>query len=90
MHVNIKELHVVSISNSLINFYAFIALDFSHLEVFVLVQQVSHGAIQFTAYEELRKGIIDFKSKDRKKDSESDDKLLVSHYNQRSLEFGSA
>nr|POF23569.1 folate transporter 1, chloroplastic [Quercus suber] len=50
---------------------------------------VSHGAIQFTAYEELRKGIIDFKSKDRKKDSESDDKLLVSHYNQCSLEFGS-
>lgn len=39
---------------------------------------VSHGAIQFTAYEELRKGIIDFKSKDRKKDSESDDKLLNS------------
>ncbi|XP_065617139.1 folate transporter 1, chloroplastic isoform X3 [Quercus suber] len=38
--------------------------------------QVSHGAIQFTANEELRKGIIDLKSKDRKKDSESDDKLL--------------
>ncbi|KAK7834960.1 folate transporter 1 [Quercus suber] len=37
---------------------------------------VSHGAIQFTANEELRKGIIDLKSKDRKKDSESDDKLL--------------
>ena len=68
----------------------FIALDFSHLEVFVLLQQVSHGAVQFTAYEELRKGIIDFKSKDRKKDSESDDKLLVSPYNQCSLEFGSA
>ena len=45
----------------------FIALDFSHLEVFVLLQQVSHGAIQFTTYEELRKGITDFKSKDRKK-----------------------
>nr|XP_023888798.1 folate transporter 1, chloroplastic isoform X1 [Quercus suber]POE65748.1 folate transporter 1, chloroplastic [Quercus suber] len=43
-----------------------------------LFLQVSHGAIQFTAYEELRKGIIDFKSKDRKKDSESDDKLLNS------------
>ncbi|KAL4644318.1 hypothetical protein ACB092_02G156700 [Castanea dentata] len=39
---------------------------------------VSHGAIQFTAYEELRKVIIDFKSKDRNKDSESDDKLLNS------------
>lgn len=39
---------------------------------------VSHGAIQFTAYEELRKVVIDFKSKDRKKDSESDDKLLNS------------
>ncbi|GMY12138.1 folate transporter 1, chloroplastic-like isoform X2 [Fagus crenata] len=39
---------------------------------------VSHGAIQFTAYEELRNVIIDFKSKDSKKDSESDDKLLNS------------
>ncbi|KAK7853776.1 abc transporter c family member 10 [Quercus suber] len=29
---------------------------FSHLEVFVLLEQVSHGAIQFTAYAELRKG----------------------------------
>ena len=45
----------------------FIALDFSHLEVFVLLQQVSHGAIQFIAYEELRKGITDFNFKDRKK-----------------------
>ncbi|KAL4644317.1 hypothetical protein ACB092_02G156700 [Castanea dentata] len=43
-----------------------------------LFLQVSHGAIQFTAYEELRKVIIDFKSKDRNKDSESDDKLLNS------------
>ena len=49
--------------------------------MFVLLQQVSHGAIQFTAYEELRNVIIDFKSKDSKKDSESDDKLLVSLYN---------
>ena len=56
----------------------------------MLLQQVSPGAIQFTAYEELRKGITDFKSKEKKKDSESDDKLLVSHYNQCSLEFGSA
>ncbi|XP_059435744.1 folate transporter 1, chloroplastic isoform X2 [Corylus avellana] len=39
---------------------------------------VSHGAIQFTAYEELRKVIVDFKSKGSKKDSESDDKLLKS------------
>jgi hypothetical protein len=50
--------------------------------VFVLLQQVSHGAIQFTAYEELRKVIVDLKSKGSKKDSESDDKLLVSLYNQ--------
>jgi hypothetical protein len=48
----------------------------------VLLQQVSHGAIQFTAYEELRKVIVDLKSKGSKKDSESDDKLLVSLYNQ--------
>ena len=48
----------------------------------MLLQQVSHGAIQFTAYEELRKVIVDLKSKGSKKDSESDDKLLVSLYNQ--------
>nr|POF21923.1 abc transporter c family member 10 [Quercus suber] len=35
-------------------------------------------APKFTAYKELHKGIIDFKSKERKKDSESDDKLLNS------------
>ena len=33
----------------------------------MLVQQVSHGAIHFTAYEELCKGITDFKSIDKKK-----------------------
>ncbi|KAK7853778.1 hypothetical protein CFP56_034775 [Quercus suber] len=37
------------------------------------VISVSHGAIQFTAYAELRKGMIDsLKYKDRKMDSESD------------------
>lgn len=39
---------------------------------------VSHGAIQFTAYEELRKVIVDLKSKESKKESERDDKLLNS------------
>lgn len=41
----------------------------------LFLQQVSHGAIQFTAYEELRKIIVDFKEKRRK--SESADNLLV-------------
>jgi solute carrier family 25 folate transporter 32 len=36
---------------------------------------VSHGAIQFTAYEELRKIIVDLKERRRK--SESTDNLLV-------------
>jgi solute carrier family 25 folate transporter 32 len=40
-----------------------------------LVLQVSHGAIQFTAYEELRKIIVDLKERRRK--SESTDNLLV-------------
>ncbi|KAG6700928.1 hypothetical protein I3842_08G137900 [Carya illinoinensis] len=39
---------------------------------------VSHGAIQFTAYEELRKVIVDIKSKDSKTNSQFDDKLLKS------------
>ncbi|KAK6922660.1 Mitochondrial substrate/solute carrier, partial [Dillenia turbinata] len=43
-----------------------------------LVLQVSHGAIQFTAYEELRKAIIGFKSKGTEWDSKLSDKLLTS------------
>ncbi|KAJ4723534.1 Folate transporter 1, chloroplastic [Melia azedarach] len=39
---------------------------------------VSHGAIQFTAYEELRKVIVDFKSKQRKKNADGADNLLNS------------
>ncbi|KAH1260297.1 Folate transporter 1, chloroplastic [Glycine max] len=38
---------------------------------------VSHGAIQFTAYEELRKVIVDFKSKGSTVDNQNPDKLLV-------------
>lgn len=39
---------------------------------------VSHGAIQFTAYEEIRKVVVDFKSKRSEKTPESADKLLNS------------
>ncbi|KAF9678262.1 hypothetical protein SADUNF_Sadunf07G0016600 [Salix dunnii] len=38
---------------------------------------VSHGAVQFTAYEELRKVIVDFKAKQRKEDCESADIQLL-------------
>ncbi|KAK9265953.1 hypothetical protein L1049_003477 [Liquidambar formosana] len=44
-----------------------------------LFLQVSHGAIQFTAYEELRKFVVDFKSKKSEKTPESADKLLVDY-----------
>ncbi|KAH1151293.1 hypothetical protein AAZX31_16G119200 [Glycine max] len=40
--------------------------------------QVSHGAIQFTAYEELRKVIVDFKSKGSTVHNQNPDKLLNS------------
>ncbi|KAG2408759.1 Folate transporter [Vigna angularis] len=43
-----------------------------------LFLQVSHGAIQFTAYEELRKVIIDFKSKRSTFHNHNPDKLLNS------------
>ena len=43
-----------------------------------MFQQVCHGAIQFTAYEELRKVIIDYKSKRSTLHNQSSDKLLVS------------
>lgn len=41
-------------------------------------QQVSHGAIQFTAYEELRKIIVNFKSRKRHESSDRADNVLVS------------
>lgn len=46
----------------------------------MLFQQVSHGAIQFTAYEELRKVIIDLKSRKSAKKSGSCDAVLVGCY----------
>lgn len=44
--------------------------------VSLLFQQVSHGATQFTVYEELRKIVIDLKSR-KKKSSESSEIVLV-------------
>ncbi|KAJ6740009.1 hypothetical protein OIU79_000205 [Salix purpurea] len=38
---------------------------------------VSHGAVQFTAYEELRKVIVDFKAKQRKEDCKIADSQLL-------------
>lgn len=48
----------------------------------MLLQQVSHGAVQFMVYEELRKFVVDLKSKESRKTLESDVKLLVSFSNQ--------
>ncbi|KAF8049654.1 hypothetical protein N665_2159s0005 [Sinapis alba] len=45
-----------------------------------LVLQVSHGAIQFTAYEELRKVFVDFKEKKRKPESSPDSLLNSADY----------
>ncbi|XP_018441258.2 folate transporter 1, chloroplastic isoform X2 [Raphanus sativus] len=45
-----------------------------------LLLQVSHGAIQFTAYEELRKLIVDFKDKRRNSESTSDNLLNSADY----------
>ncbi|KAJ0040509.1 hypothetical protein Pint_28381 [Pistacia integerrima] len=39
---------------------------------------VSHGAVQFTAYEELRKAIVDYKTKKRKQNPDSVDNILNS------------
>ncbi|XP_018441257.2 folate transporter 1, chloroplastic isoform X1 [Raphanus sativus] len=46
----------------------------------LFLQQVSHGAIQFTAYEELRKLIVDFKDKRRNSESTSDNLLNSADY----------
>ncbi|KAH9711233.1 Folate transporter 1 [Citrus sinensis] len=43
-----------------------------------MVGRVSHGAIQFTVYEELRKVIVDFKSKRRKQNPDRANNLLNS------------
>lgn len=42
-----------------------------------LFLQVSHGAVQFTAYEELRKVTVDYKAKQRKEDCKSADTDLL-------------
>lgn len=44
----------------------------------MLLQQVSHGAIQFTTYEELRKAIVDYKFKRSKQNPDNGDNTLVS------------
>ena len=43
----------------------------------LLLQQVSHGAIQFTVYEELRKVIANSRSKGTRVDAQSSGELLV-------------
>lgn len=45
----------------------------------MLLQQVTHGAIQFTAYEELRKAVVEFRSADSEEDSSAVE-LLVTLY----------
>lgn len=59
------------------NLLAFHASQLCSLQIFMLFQQVSHGAIQFTAYEELRKVVVDFKSKKSRRHSGSADSVLV-------------
>lgn len=44
---------------------------------YVALQQVTHGAIQFTAYEELRKAFVNYRSEDGETNLSSDN-LLVS------------
>lgn len=44
----------------------------------MLFQQVTHGAIQFTAYEELRKVAINFRTEESGGNIDGADNLLVS------------
>ncbi|GAV72209.1 LOW QUALITY PROTEIN: Mito_carr domain-containing protein, partial [Cephalotus follicularis] len=54
-----------------------------------LLLQVSHGAIQFTAYQDIRRVIVDFKSQERKQNSNSADNLLIisSIFTQNSVDY---
>lgn len=52
----------------------------------MLLQQVTHGAIQFTAYEELRKAVVEFRSADSEEDSSAVE-LLVTLYFYHSINF---
>ncbi|KAL1336590.1 hypothetical protein AAHE18_10G073400 [Arachis hypogaea] len=47
-------------------------------QLFLVLQQVSHGTVQFTAYEELRKVIVDIKHRGSKRHRQNPDDLLVS------------
>lgn len=57
-----------------------LSLHCCNLEFLTMLQQVTHGAIQFTAYEELRKVVVDFRSEQSDENSSAD--LLVGFSNQ--------
>lgn len=54
----------------------------------MLLQQVTHGAIQFTAYEELRKAVVEFRSADSEENSSAVE-LLVTLFFYYSMNFDS-
>lgn len=52
-----------------------------------VLQQVTHGAIQFTAYEELRKVFVNYRSRDDETNMNSDNLLVSQLYGFISLEY---
>lgn len=82
-HMSVLCIYVVHTSLYGVNFLGQItyqplfAAQFCYLRIYVLFQQVSHGAIQFTAYEELRRVLVDFKSRKSTEKSRSSDSVLV-------------
>ncbi|XLT75746.1 hypothetical protein HN873_032020, partial [Arachis hypogaea] len=51
-------------------------MGFLKAQLFLVLQQVSHGTVQFTAYEELRKVIVDIKHRGSKRHRQNPDDLL--------------
>lgn len=69
---------VISVQHAMRYVCLFCVSLFKFLLLVLFLKQVTHGAIQFAAYEELRKLIVDFRRKQNSLDDKRSDSLVSS------------